>query len=76
MTCNEFMLVYRYLASMIPDLPEDAQLMIRGVHDDIKSHIDDWRGGGPEPQWDRFAHAINFVLEEDCGMDPLFTFLD
>ena len=73
MTEKEVLLVYRYLKSMVADLPEWLRIELRTINIEISEHLSEFRQGeAEEPDWDRYAREINFLLEME-GYDPIYT---
>jgi len=73
MTEKEFMLVYRYLHSLLPDMPEWLCIELRTINQEIMGHVEKFRrGDSAEPDWTRYAREINYLLEQE-GFEPIFT---
>ncbi len=76
MTQKEFMLVYRYLRSMVPELPSHMILELHRINEEIRG----WttalgQGTVDSVDWDGYAVEINSLLE-DAGLDPIYTFVE
>lgn len=72
MTEQEFVIHYRVLKAHMGDMTDWFVEEIRDVLYDLNKDAKAYRNGGPEPDWQGYADAINEVLRED-GMPALFA---
>ena len=72
MTEQEFVIHYRVLKAHMYDMSDWFVQEIRELIYDLNQDTKTYRNGGPEPDWQSYADAINEVLRED-GMPALFA---
>lgn len=76
MTQKEFMLVYRYLSSIVPDLPSHVILELHTINEELRAWNKVNQSDGVDTtDWDGYARQINQLLEE-AGVDPIYTFVE
>jgi hypothetical protein len=64
--------VYGFLGQILVELTDLMAEEVREWRADLRAAVEDWKGGGPEPDWQSFREWMNEICRED-GMPTLFT---
>ena len=63
--------VYGFLGQIQVELTDLMTEEVRELRADLRAAVEDWKGGGPEPDWQPFREWVKDICRED-GMPTLF----
>lgn len=63
--------IYAFLGQMLVELTDLMAQEAREWRAELRAAVKEWKGGGPEPDWQMFRVWMNDICHED-GMPALF----
>ena len=63
--------IYAFLGQMLVELTDLMAEEVREWRAELRTAVQEWKNGGPEPDWHAFRDWMNDICHED-GMPALF----